>query len=207
MNEYTVAVSREYGSGGREIASRLATELGIGFYDKSIIKLTAEKSGLSSDYIEKSEEKTGGGLLFNLRLSAYSGVESLMYYETPTSDRMFIAQSEVIRELSARESCVILGRCADYVLREKRNLIRVFIYADLEERARRAVESYGLPDKNPEAAVRKADKARGVYYKYYTNRVWGAKENFDLAINSSFSGVDGAVAVIKTLLREKGFAK
>jgi cytidylate kinase len=204
MKDFVVAISREYGSGGREIANKLAEGLEIGCYDKSIIKLTAEKSGLSAGFIEESEEKAGGGLLFNLQLSAFASAESLMYYETPTSDKMFIAQSEVINELASRGSCVILGRCADYVLRDKRNLVRVFIRAEMEDRARRAVESYGLPEKNAEAAVRRADKARANYYKYYTNRVWGAKENFDLAINSTFSGTDGAVAVIRALLEAKG---
>ncbi|MDR1065277.1 MAG: cytidylate kinase-like family protein [Oscillospiraceae bacterium] len=206
MNDFFVAISREYGSGGRDIANKLAGELGLGCYDKSIIKLTAEKSGLSAGFIEQSEEKAGG-VLFNLQLSAFANAESLVYYDTPTSDKMFIAQSEVIRELAARGSCVILGRCADYILRERKNLVRVFIYADLEDRARRAVESYGLAEKNSEAAVRKADKARGSYYKYYTNLIWGAKENFDIAINSSFAGIDGSVAVIKELLRARGFAE
>jgi cytidylate kinase len=204
MKDFVVAISREYGSGGREIANKLAEGLGIGCYDKSLIKLTAEKSGLSAGFIEESEEKAGNGLLLGLQISAFANAESLMYYETPTSDKMFIAQSEVINELAARGSCVILGRCADYVLRDKKNLVRVFIRAETEDRARRAIRSYGLPEKNAEAAVRRADKTRANYYKYYTNRVWGAKENFDLAINSTLAGTDGAAAVIKALLEAKG---
>ncbi|MDR0838465.1 MAG: cytidylate kinase-like family protein [Oscillospiraceae bacterium] len=205
MSKFVIALSREYGSGGRDIGKQLAEELDIGSYDKSIIKLTAEKSGLAPGYVEESEEKVANNFLYNVQYSSsYPSIDSIVYYETPTNDKMFIAQSAVIRELADKESCVIIGRCADYVLRNAENLVRVFIRADITERAKRAVELYGLTEKNAEATVRKTDKSRANYYKYYTNRAWGAPENADIMINSTFTGVDGAVAIIKTMLKEKG---
>ncbi|MDR0905851.1 MAG: cytidylate kinase-like family protein [Oscillospiraceae bacterium] len=204
MPNTIIALSREYGSGGREIAEKLATELGFGFYDKSIIKLTAERSGLAPDYVEESEERVTNNFLAGVKYSSYTGVDSVMYYETPTTDKMFIAQSAVIKDLALKENCVIIGRCADYVLRDRENVVRVFIRAEIEDRVRRAAEQYGLPDKNTLQAVKKIDKTRANYYKYYTNRKWGAQENADLTINSSFTGIDGAVETIKALINAKG---
>lgn len=206
MKKFVVALSREYGSGGREIAQKLAEKLNVGCYDKSIIKMTAEKSGLAAGFVEKSEEKVENNFLFNLKYSSYAGLDSIVYYETPTNDKMFIAQSAVIKEIAEQESCVIIGRCGDYVLREQENLIRIFIRADLEYRAANAVENYGLPEKGAASAIRKIDKARANYYKYYTNGAWGAADHSDIIINSEVSGIDGAVEIILALLRAKGFA-
>jgi cytidylate kinase len=204
MPNTIIALSREYGSGGREIAEKLASALGFGFYDKSIIKLTAEKSGLAPDYVEESEERVTSNFLAGAKYSSYTGVDSILYYETPTTDKMFIAQSAVINDLALKESCVIIGRCADYVLRDRPNVVRVFIRAEIEDRVRRAAEEYGLPYKNALQAVKKTDKTRANYYKYYTNRKWGAQENSDLVINSSFTGIDGAVEVVRALVHAKG---
>ncbi|NLB28749.1 MAG: cytidylate kinase-like family protein, partial [Clostridiales bacterium] len=177
MKKFVVAISREYGSGGRAIGKALAAELGISSFDKTIIKMTAEKSGLEPEFIEKSEEKVGNSFLFSMQYSAYSSLDSLVYYDTPTNDKMFIAQSAVIADLAARESCIILGRCADYVLRDTENLVRVFVRGELSDRVRLAVEKYGLAEKNAESALKKVDKSRANYYKYYTTRSWGAPEN------------------------------
>ncbi|MDR2357788.1 MAG: cytidylate kinase-like family protein [Oscillospiraceae bacterium] len=200
MSGFTLTISREYGSGGRQIGEKLAEALGIGFYDKSIIKMAAEKSGLSPDYIEKSEESIPNTFLFNLKHSAFSSFDSVSFYETPTSDKMFLAQSAVIKEISARADCVIVGRCADYILRDESDTVRVFIHADTDERVRRAVESYNLPGENAAAAIKRIDKSRANYYKYYTNRLWGDFRNYDLSVNTSFTGIEGAVSVIKTML-------
>ena len=205
MKKFVVAISREYGSGGRTIGKALAEELGISCFDKTIIKLTAEKSGLEPAFVEKREEKVNNSFLFSMQYSAYSSLDSLLFYDTPTNDKMFIAQSAVITDLAAQDSCIILGRCADYVLRDSKNVVRVFIRADLSERVKRAVDNYGLAEKNAEAAVKKADKSRANYYKYYTTRRWGDPENADLMINSSFTGIKGAVDVIKSLLVAKGY--
>ncbi len=205
MKKFVVAISRQYGSGGRTIAKTLANRLEISCFDKTIIRLTADKSGLEPEYVEKSEEKVGNSFLFSMQYSAYSSLDSLVYYDTTTNDKMFVAQSTVISDLAARESCVIVGRCADYVLRDMPELVRVFIRADMPDRVARAVGDYGLTEKGAEAAVKKADKARSNYYKYYTTHVWGAASNSDLMINSSFTGIDGAADVIMALLAAKGY--
>ena len=204
MSNTIITISREYGSGGREIAKKLAEELAISFYDKSIIKLTAEKSGLAQAYIEEVEERGMNTFLAGVKFSSYVGVDSVMFYETPTSDKMFIAQSSIIKDIVQQESCVIVGRCADYVLRDQPNLVRVFLHAEFEDRVKRAVEEYGLPSAKSEQAVRKLDKTRANYYNYYTNRNWGECANDDLALNTSFTSIDGAVAIIKEALRLKG---
>jgi len=204
MANTVIAISREYGSGGREIAEKLAIDLGFGFYDKSIIKLTAEKSGFAPEYIEETEERSVNSFLAGIKFSSFIGVDSVMYYETPTTDKMFLAQSSIIKDIALKENCIIIGRCADYVLREHEGLVRIFIRADLEDRIKRAVEQYGLPEKGAEAAVKKIDKTRANYYKYYTNLKWGEPQNQDLAICSSFTGIDGAVEIIKSMLRAKG---
>lgn len=203
MGNYVITISREFGSGGRRIGEGLAEDLGIGFYDKSIITLAAEKSGLSPGYIEKTEESIPNTFLHNLKYSSFSVFDSMAIYETPTNDKMFLAQSAVIKELAGNESCVIIGRCGDYVLRDHPNVIRLFITGKTENRVAHAVSAYGLPEADAAAQVRKIDKSRANYYKYYTNLPWGDAKNFDLTINTSCSGIDGAAEVVKTLLRVK----
>lgn len=205
MPNTIIALSREYGSGGREIAEKLAKELGYGFYDNEIIKMTAEKSGLAPGYVEEAEERGTSSFFAGIKFSSYIGVDSVAVYETPTTDKMFIAQSQVIKELAEKENCVIVGRCADYVLRDCERLVRVFIRANHEDRVQRAIEQYHLPEKNAAQAVKKLDKTRANYYEYYTNRKWASLENEDLVINSSVSGIDGAVEIIKTMVKVKGY--
>jgi cytidylate kinase len=204
-NKFVVTISREYGSGGRGIGQKLAERLGVGCYDKDLIAMTAEKSGLSAGFVENSEESAPSNLLLNVGMS-FSGVDSLMSYQTPMTDKMFFAQSSVIKELAAKDSCVIIGRCADYVLRNEPGLVRVFIRADHEDRVVRAVASYNLPRKDAEKYVKKTDKTRSNYYKFYAGRAWGDRDHTDLMINTSFTGADGAVEVIMAALRSKGLA-
>jgi len=198
-----ITISREYGSGGRSIGELLAKELGIPFFDKDIIQMVAEKSGLSAGFIEKSDENLPNTFLHNLKYSAYSTYDSISFYDTPVTDKVFLAQSAVIKELAAQGSCVIVGRCADYILREEPGLVTIFIRGSQKDRVARAVGQYGLPDEKAVDKIKKIDKSRTNYYKYYTNRQWGNIDNFDLAVNTSFTGIDGAVAVILTMLRQK----
>ena len=203
MEKYVITISREYGSGGRLIGDLLAKEFDIPFYDKEIIHMAAEKSGMSAGFIEKSDENIPNTFLHNLKYSAYSSYDSISFYDTPVTDKVFLAQSSVIKELSSKGNCVIVGRCADYILRDIPDLVTVFIHATLEDRIRHAVEHYDLPPENAIDKIRRIDKSRTNYYKYYTSRQWGNIENFDLVINSSFTGVEGAVAVIKTMLTKR----
>jgi len=203
MDEFIITISREYGSGGRYVGELLAKELDIPFYDKEIIQMVAKKSGLSEGFIEKSEETLPNTFLHNLKYSAYSTYDSIAFYDTPVTDKVFLAQSAVIKELASQGSCVIVGRCADYILRDDPRLVTIFIRAGLEDKVNRAVEYYSLSSEKAPERIRKIDKSRRNYYKYYTNRQWGSFENFDLAINTTFTGVEGAVSVIATMLRGK----
>ena len=203
MEKYVIAISREYGSGGRHIGELLAKELSVPFYDKEIIHMSAEKSGMSAGFIEKSDESIPSAFLHNLKYTAYSSYDSIALYDTPVTDKVFLAQSAVLKELASKGNCVIVGRCADYVLRDEPGLVTVFIRGALEDRIRQAVEHYSLPQQKAAEKIRKIDKSRTNYYKYYTSRQWGNLNNFDLMINSSFTGVEGAVAVIKTMLSQK----
>ena len=203
MEKNIVTISREYGSGGRQVGSLLAKELGIPFYDKDIIQMAAEKSGLSAGFIEKSDESIPNTFLHNLNYSAYSGYDAVSYYDTPITDRVFLAQSDVIKELASQGSCIIVGRCAHYILRNEPGLVSVFIRSKLEDRVRHAVEHYDLPPHNAIDSIKRIDKKRINYYKYYTSRQWGSIEYYDLVINTSYTGIFGAVAVIKKMLLER----
>lgn len=203
MSNLIITISREFACGGRIIGEKLAAALGIAFYDKTIIEMAAEKSGLSAEFIEQSEEKASNSFLFNLATTAHSSSSFVLQYDTPVNDKAFFAQASVIRELADRDSCVIVGRCADHILREQSNLVKLFIHGNMEDRIKNAI-NYGAPEHGVADRVKKFDKSRANYYKYYTGEPWGAVKNYDLAINSSFTGTDGAVAVIMTMLREKG---
>ncbi|MBR2831940.1 MAG: cytidylate kinase-like family protein [Oscillospiraceae bacterium] len=205
MSNTIITISREFGSGGRLVGEKLAQVLGIPFYDSAIIEMAAEKSGLSPSFIEQNEEHIPNSFLFNLSASALSSYKPSLQYDTPINDKTFFAQSAVVRELAAQGSCVIVGRCADYVLREEPGLVRIFVCAEAEDRKKRAVENYGLDSATIDSRLKKIDKARANYYKFYTGENWGGIHEHDLIINTSFIGVDGAVEVIRTLLKEKGF--
>ena len=204
MEKFIITISREFGSGGRLIGEKLASRLGVEFYDKAIIQLAAERSGLSYKFIEQNEEHISSSLLFSFpAATAYASFKTAAFFDTPINDKTFLAQAEVIRELS-KSSCVVVGRCADYILREDPALIRIFITARFEDRVRRAVEEYHFTAEGAEEKIKKIDKSRANYYKFYSGQPWGSLHNYDLVVNSSFTGVPGAVSVILTMLEEKG---
>lgn len=204
MEKFIITISREFGSGGRLVGEKLASRLGVEFYDKSIIQLAAERSGLSYKFIEQNEESFQSNFLFNIpAATSYTNFKTAAFFDTPINDKTFLAQTEVIREL-AKNSCVIIGRCADYILREDPSLIRIFIMSPFEDRVRRAIEEYGFPSEGAADRIRRIDKSRSNYYKYYTGQSWGNMHNYDLVINSSFTGILGTVSVILTALEEKG---
>jgi len=187
-----IAISREYGSGGRLIAEKLSGQLDIPLYDREIISQTALKSGLAESFVENMQEVKPSSLLYSLYLE--TGTQALY-------DRLFQAQSAVIREM-ADKPCIILGRCADYVLRQRKNCIKVFVHAPMEERIRRLRDEYGVTEKNIDDIIIKQDKKRAQYYSHFTLTTWGKAQNYDLCVNSAL-GIDTAVAVIKTLYVER----
>lgn len=207
MSNLIITISREFGSGGRKVGELLAHQLSIPFYDKEIIQKTEEKSGLSKDFIANAEEHTRKSFLFSIATAPYADMKYAYQYETPVTDQAFFAQSAVIRELADADNCVIVGRCADYLLREQEKLLRVFISASPEDRRRRVIEDYGIPEKEAVSKIKKADKARASYVRHYTGEDWGSIHNHDLVINTSFTGIDGAVEIIKVALRAKNFIR
>lgn len=201
-----ITVSRQYGSGGREIAERVAAELNIPLYDKEIITAAAA-AGTPSEEAMARVDRTTNSLLYTLAMgSNVLGTTAHFGYRMPLNDKLFILQSDVIREYAREGSCVIVGRCADYVLRDEKNLFRVFIYADFDSRRTRVLERH--PEvKSSQIAdiINKTDKRRSSYYNFYTGNKWGKLDNYDMAINASTLGIDGAVdAIISYAKRFKG---
>ena len=195
-NPLIITIGREYGSGGREIGKALSEKLGISFYDKQIISLTAEKSGLSPEFITNNEQRVRSGFMQNLAASAayQSGFFSSQYL--PLSETIFISQAQVIRDIAAKERAVIVGRCADYVLSGRKNTINVFIHAPIEDRVRRIMALYQLSEADAMKAIATSDKERGNHYFRYTDRKWGKAQNYDLSVNSSLLGIDGTVEML-----------
>ena len=188
-----ITISRQYGSGGRIVGKKLADALGVPFYDNELINLAAEKTGLSKECFKEAENTSTGNLLFSIT-SLASGMDSC---GLPLSEKIFLVQSQVIKEVAEEGSCVIVGRSANYVLSENPNCINVFLQADLKDRVERAVRHYDLPEKNAEAAVIKTDERRANYYNYFTGGKWGKAENYDLILNTSRLDLDHVVEVIK----------
>lgn len=187
MKHVIITIGREYGSGGRIIAQRLAEALEIPFYDKELIQEVAKQTGLSENYIRTAEQRPTNSFIYDL----YCAVQ------TPSiPDQVFIAQAKVIKEAAEKGSCVIVGRCADYVLREREDCLRVFVTAPLEERVRRARETYGVDASNVESFVVRQDKSRASYYNYFSTGRWGDRSCYDLVISSRI-GIENTVAVIK----------
>ena len=188
MKHIVITISREYGSGGRLIAKQLSEELGITFYDKQLIAEVAKKTGFSENFIRDTEhQRPTNSFLFDL----YTTVA------TPSvPDQVFIAQAKVIKEAAAKESCVIVGRCADYILRDEPNVLRVFVHAPLDQRIRRAREEYGAEEENLESYVIRQDKARASYHNYFAAGRWGQSREYDLCVNSRI-GIDASVQVIQ----------
>lgn len=194
MEHCIITIGREYGSGGRNIGRAIAEMLDIAFYDSEMIHITAEKSGFSDDVVEQAEQTVTNSLMYNLSVSTS---------QLPLSDQVFIAQSGVIKELAKKESCVIVGRCADYALRDHPNCLRVFLYAPIESRIKRVYEEYGCNGENIRAFVRKIDKKRATYYQHFTQCKWGECLNYDLCVNTDI-GVErvenALVAVARGML-------
>lgn len=194
MKYGVITVGREYGSGGRFVARKVSDALGIPFYDKELIELAAEKTGLSESFVKKAEEQRVSGFLYN------------MYFSTqilPLYDQVFIAQSNIIRKVASDGPCIIVGRCADYVLQGEPGCLHVFIHAPMEDRVARAKKFYGMSGETDEAvrdAIAKNDKGRASYYNHFTMGKWGRAQNFDMTINSSI-GVDEAARAIVTVAR------
>ena len=195
MSNIIVTIGREHGSGGRLIGRKLAEELGFAFYDKEIIALTAKESGFTEEFVRQMETTKTSSFLFSI----YSATREL-----PLTEQVFLMQAKIIRELAQKGNCVIVGRCADYILREEPNCIRTFIHAPIEKRVRRVKEFYNEAegtDEQVRARILKQDKKRASYYEYYTQLKWGLAQNYNITLDSSI-GIEPSVEMLKAVVRE-----
>ena len=188
-----ITIARQYGSGGREIGEKVAKQLGIPIYDKELITDAAIKGNLDENVTKLADESAANSLLYTLAMgSNVLGTTMHFGYKMPLNDKLFILQSEVIKEKAKDHSCVIIGRCADYVLRDEENVLRIFVYGDLDHRQQRiAARHPELKSAQIIDVINKTDRRRSSYYNFYTGNKWGKYDNYDMAINSSTLGIDG----------------
>lgn len=200
-----ITIGRQYGSGGRIIGKKLANKLGISFYNREIIELAAKKSGMSEEAFEKVDETAASSLLYSIATGAYMfGNYVSPQVDLPLNDKLFIIQSEIIKSIAVKESCVIVGRCADYILKDRKDVVNIFIHADKETRKKRAIEEYGIEANKVEGYLNKIDKKRSTYYNYYTGEKWGYSSNYQLCLDSGRLGVEGCVHMIESFIKEIG---
>lgn len=198
-NQIIITISREYGSGGRDIGKLIAEKLNIAYYDHEIIQIAAKNSGLSDKFLSENDEVASTSIFGGFMTGAsFFSNQAFSHGELNINDKLFIMESEIIRNLADRGSCVIIGRCANYVLREYQHTLNVFIHANLAFRKKRAVELYGIPEKKIEDFLHKQDKHRAHYRSFYTDQKWNCAENYNLTIDSSKFGIEGAVDLIIT---------
>lgn len=198
-----ITIGRQFGSGGRQIGQKLAEELGIACYDKELINLASKESGICGEFFEKADEKTSGSLLKALAIGFSMNNAIFQTNDYLSNESLFQIQSDVIRKVAAEQSCILVGRCADYILRDEKQCVRIFISADPEDRIKRVVEYSGATREKAEEIIEKTDKSRASYYNYYTDKVWGAAASYDLCINSSVFGEEETTDFIKSFVCRK----
>lgn len=201
--KYVLTFARQFGSGGHEVAKTTAEILGIPFYDKELIAIAAKESGLSEHLFDGLDEKPTNSFLYSLVMGVQSGASTYCRYGDVTgSDNIFRIQAQVIRQIADKGPCVIVGRCADYILRDYENLVSVFVHADMEQRTARIMKRYNLKEKNAEDYINKTDKRRNSFYNFYTNRIWGSVENYNLAIDTAQVGIKNAAEIIADYVKK-----
>ena len=197
MKNKVIAISREFGSAGRTVGKLTAEKLGIPCYDQDLIQRIAEESGFCKEIVEEKGEYANHGNWF---ANSWGGRD---YYNHSLQDEIWFAQRKVIIELAEKGPCVIVGRCADYILQDVADCIRVFIHADTKTRAERIVKQYGESKQAPERRLRDKDKRRAAYYQLYTDRKWGDVKNYDIALNTSVIDIEKCADIIADLYKSR----
>jgi cytidylate kinase len=201
--KYVITIGRQLGSGGREIGQKLAARLSIPFYDKELIRIASRESGLKEEFFERVDEQKHFSLfpgLLGIRTAITDDFFSNYYLSNET---LFKIQSDVMRRLAEEGSCIFVGRCADYVMKERLNCINVFISADMNDRIRRISESHKIPEGKARDLIDKTDKGRSGYYHYFSAKTWGAAESYHLCINSSLLGIEETVMFLLRVTEER----
>ncbi len=196
-----ITIGRQFGSGGRQVGKEVAQILGIPYYDKELLAVAAEESGLSHEFLKSYDEKPTNSFLYSLVM----GQQHLLPGSQGATVEQLAAnaQRDAVLSVADKGKCVIVGRCADYILREREGLVRIFLCADFDRRVAHVMERDGLSAKEAEDKIRKMDKMRASYYSFHTDRKWGAAENYDLCINTSSCGMEAAADLILSFCRSK----
>lgn len=199
-----LAIGRQFGSGGREIGQKLAKEFGIAYYDKELITEAARESGLCEDIFERADERANRSLsyAFTMGYSSFIGMFT-PYNDILSNDTLFKIQSDTIRNIAEKGSCVLVGRCADYILRDDPACLSVFISNTVEIRIQKIIERMGVTVEQAKELMTKNDKSRAAYYNYYTNKTWGMASSYNLCVDASILGIDGTVAFIKRFIEQR----
>lgn len=197
-----ICIGRQFGSGGREIGEKLAQTLSVRYYDKDLLKIAAQESGIIPELFEQADEKPINSLLYVLSIGS-QGQSSFLsgYGDYLTNDKLFLFQSNAIRKLAEREPCVIIGRCADHILRERTDVLRVFIHAPLAWRTQRIMRMYQLDEAVARSLIKKTDKQRAHYYSFFTDLSWGSAESYHICLNSAALSPDGCVKLLQGFIQ------
>ncbi len=193
-----ITIGREYGSAGREIGRRIAEDFGIKLYDKEMLARAAKESGICEEIFESHDEKPTNSFLYSLVMDTYSmGYSGNTYTDMPINHKVFLAQFDAIKKIADEGPCILVGRCADYALESYKNVVSVFIHADLDARIRRIARLYDLTDAKAKDRILKTDKQRSSYYNYYTNKKWSNADSYELCLNSAELGIEGTAKAIE----------
>lgn len=198
MGNYVITIGREFGSGGYDIGHSLSKKLGVKCYDKELLSMAAKESGLCKEIFENHDEKPTNSFLYSLVMDTYSvsGYTSAPFLDMPLNHKVFLAQFDSIKNLASKESCIIVGRCADYALSDHKNCLNVFVHADKEFRTVRVMESFKVSRDKAKEMIHKTDKKRASYYNYYSSKKWGDSRNFHLTLDSGVLSPEGCVEMI-----------
>lgn len=199
MKKTIITIGRELGSGGRTIGKMVAEKLNIPYYDRELIDKAARESGLSTNFVENNDQRVTNSFLYNVAMGTsygYGILQGANQQTLPLGEQVYIAQQKVIEEYADKGSCVIVGRCADQILAGRDNLLRVFIYSDMEKRKERGVKEYGMSQATVACDIKKSDKERSQHYNMFTDQIWGERYNYDLMLNSGELGFQKCVDII-----------
>jgi len=200
-----ITIGRQFGSAGREIGEKVAEYFGIKCYDKDLLTRAAQESGFCEELIQNHDERPTNSFLYNLVMDTYSfGYNASSFVDMPISHKVFLAQFDTIKKVAEEGPCVIVGRCADYILKEMENVVNIFVCADMQFRTERAVNVYNMSPNKIEDSIRKIDKRRANYYNYHSCEQWGRAQNYHLCINSGAIGIENSVECIKAYVEHCG---
>lgn len=199
-----ITIGRQFGSGGKEIAFKLSKRLGISCYDKELLGLAAKDSGIAQQLFETHDEKSANSFLFSLVMDTYyTGYSTPAFVDMPINQKVFLAQFDTIKKIAENESCIIVGRCADYVLENDSDLTSIFIHSPLEKRIKRIALTEKMSEEQAKDEIQKMDKNRSSYYNYYTSKKWSEVDSYNLSIDSGLLGIDETVDVLESYINKR----